>query len=1115
MAEHTDGSFYVTGGTLRHDAACYVERQADKDLLDGLLKGEFCYVLTSRQMGKSSLMVRTAGKLREQGIQVAVLDLTAIGQNLTPEQWYDGLMLRVGRQLKLEDELEDFWEANRQLGPCQRFFTALRDVALPGKLTESELVVDRPNGSGLSAINSACINNLVIFVDELDVVRSLPFSTDEFFAAIRECYTRRTEDPEFNRLTFCLLGVATPSDLIRDTRITPFNIGRRIELSDFTAAEASPLANGLLAPSTLNPQLPTALLERILYWTNGHPYLTQRLCRAVAERSSRGEEAHSEGMRDQSLLTSAATQMIDQLCEGLFFSTRAREQDDNLLFVRERLLRAEADRASLLTLYQQVIARKRVPDDETSPFVAGLRLCGITRPHTGTLAVRNRIYECVFDKRWIAVNMPDAEVRRQKTAFRRGLLGASAIALAVVSSLTGVLLYAQSQARTAQRYLYASDMNLAAQAWEAGHLLRARELLDRHRPASASVSTLNSQSSSDLRGFEWRLLWELAHEDHARLSFDAGTNGVTCLSLSANGKHLAWSGADGVLRTLDTETGQASVLSSDMERVNKLAFSPNHRWLAAGCANGTVKLWELGSWRERKSLSRHAANVSYLAFDPSGTQLISGSDDRTIRLWDLASPGKFEELTNPENGSNYSISPDATMLAGYGGLNNTVRFWKLGSKAQRLPDLPPQKGIILAVAFSPDSRTAIISAHDSLVLRWDLPSLKPLVTYYQKVLVRHLALSTDGKTLATAGSDNLVKVWDAESGHELRTLRGHTSEISQLAISADGKTLVSVSLDNRVKVWPIAANEEKNLLPHSGIVVYAAVSPDGRTLATSDPNFFTVRLWDLASRRSTSFLTNDKANLTFSSDGKWFALARFSGAIEFWNCTAWPYREGPTIVSGFAVGNHLSFSPDGKIFAFRGTNNTVVLWDVAGQRLIGHLPNHTTPYCATAFSRDGEIIATGSDKQIRFWEIKSQRLLAAFDGQHSDIRSLSFSPDGRLLAAASGDTEVRLWDVSDRTRPRPLLPLKGHTAFVAAVAFSPDGKTLATGSFDSTLKLWNLALGQEIATLRGHSAVVQSLAWSPDGQTIFTGSGDATVRIWHAPSFAEIEILAKAEAISK
>lgn len=83
-------AFYVTGGTLRYDAPSYVERQADLDLFAGLLEGDFCYVLTSRQMGKSSLMVRTAARLRQQAVGVAVLDLTAIGQNLTAEQWYNG-----------------------------------------------------------------------------------------------------------------------------------------------------------------------------------------------------------------------------------------------------------------------------------------------------------------------------------------------------------------------------------------------------------------------------------------------------------------------------------------------------------------------------------------------------------------------------------------------------------------------------------------------------------------------------------------------------------------------------------------------------------------------------------------------------------------------------------------------------------------------------------------------------------------------------------------------------------------------------------------------------------------------------------------------------------------
>src|SRR5690242_10064582 len=123
----TPPSFYITGGTLTPGAPSYLERRADQELYDALRRGEYCYVLTSRQMGKSSLMIHTTARLRAAGVAVAVLDLTGIGQGLTREQWYDGLLARLGQQLDLEEELEAFWLDHERLGPLQRWLTALRE----------------------------------------------------------------------------------------------------------------------------------------------------------------------------------------------------------------------------------------------------------------------------------------------------------------------------------------------------------------------------------------------------------------------------------------------------------------------------------------------------------------------------------------------------------------------------------------------------------------------------------------------------------------------------------------------------------------------------------------------------------------------------------------------------------------------------------------------------------------------------------------------------------------------------------------------------------------------------------------------------------------------------
>ena len=415
--------FFVAGGTLARDAPSYIVRRADRELVDSLLSGEFCYVLTSRQMGKSSLMVRAAAALRRNGRTVVLIDLQRIGNNLSLEQWYAGLLDQVGAQLDLEDELEDFWYQRSEEPPLQRWNDAL------------EWILDgRPEA------------NFVIFIDEIDFVRSLPFRVDEFFAAIRGAYNNRAVDPKYNRLTYCLLGVATPAELIVDPRTTPFNIGRRIELNDFTLDEALSLTEGLPAEA----EHAERVIERTIHWTDGHPYLTQRLLTVLTERDDRPSPGG-----------------IDRLCDDLFFSEHSRERDDNLLFVRDRILRLGPDLAGLLSIYEDILRGRQVPDDEADNHKAVLKLSGIVSVRQGQMQVRNRIYQTVFNRGWVRENMPDAEVRRQRRAFYRGIAVAGALGLLVAAGFAGLGAYAWYEQQRAEAHLR-DTLNVLSQ-WT-GHL---------------------------------------------------------------------------------------------------------------------------------------------------------------------------------------------------------------------------------------------------------------------------------------------------------------------------------------------------------------------------------------------------------------------------------------------------------------------------------------------------------------------------------------------------------------------------------------------------------------------------------------------------------------------
>ena len=372
----TNSNFYQIGASLPVDAPSYVQRQADEEFYQKLRAGKFCYVLNSRQMGKSSLRVQTMQRLQKEGTVCAAIDLTGIG-NVTQQQWYGGIVYNLSESCQLEDKFDfdwqEWWQKHQSvLSPVQCLSLFIEKVLLDK--------IQQP---------------IVIFVDEIDKVLSQDFSLDDFFALIRFFQNQRVDNPIFKRLTFALLGVATPGDLIQNKTQTPFNIGEAIELHGFKIDEVEPLIKGLRGRF----ECPQEVIAEILEWTGGQPFLTQKLCKFMLEES---EKDNSRCVKEV-----VKSRIIE--------NWESQDDPEHLRTIRDRILSSEQRAGYLLELYQQIQQQGEVAANKNLES-SELRLSGLVVQREGKLRVYNRVYQQVFNKNWVETQLKN--LRPYSEAFR-------------------------------------------------------------------------------------------------------------------------------------------------------------------------------------------------------------------------------------------------------------------------------------------------------------------------------------------------------------------------------------------------------------------------------------------------------------------------------------------------------------------------------------------------------------------------------------------------------------------------------------------------------------------------------------------------------------------------
>ncbi len=739
---------------------------------------------------------------------------------------------------------------------------------------------------------------------------------------------------------------------------------------------------------------------------------------------------------------------------------------------------------------------------------------------------------------------------RRKPALA-GFISATALLLLIVLTGSPIFAYRVNQSRkraetgelAARQNQYASDMFRSHQAINEGDLFSALRLLDRNRPsfgvpASAGSAPdidiarpdrLKAGLQTDLRGWEWRYLWQQCQGDELFI-LGYHSNGVTAVGFLPDGKRAYSAGRDRAVRLWDVESRQQVGLLAHDYPVTTAACSPDGRWLATSTSrwladsikdqtqHGSLRLWDLATREAVVLTTNFRFRPNSTVFSPD-SQLLAFVDVYSgIHLWSVVKPQEVANIPayyRIVSSLGLAFSPDSQTLAYNENEGGDIALWDIPRRHTSEKRLKGHTWFVPSLAFTPDGRMLISGGMDRTIRLWDVAEGRERAAFTNYPAgVAGVRLSPDGKTLAISATVGYqqITLQDTLTGTTTAQLRGHSKPLSdaQFSPDPDGRRLISSSLDGTVRVWDVTGRPKQpecrplqrgigELSGGSGAALL--LSPDGRHLLSvfTDKTFTVWEVPSLTESPRHPLPVRRFSCGALAPDGKMAAFVATDGNVVFWHAdtgqTNWFAR--PTTNAC----NRAAFSPDGTRLAIAGRREVCVM-DVASMTKLHRFPfNEEIDVMCLAYSPDGQTLMAGLDYGlVKVWDLAGHRQEVTLTGHEEQVRGLALLPDGRTLVSAAGD--IRFWDLNSG---RQLSVFKLRTSGFKGCSISPDGRRLAISAADRRITIWDLASEQEVATLQGHEGHVEDVRFLPDGNTLVSVGVDQ-LRVWRAASFEEIEL---------
>ena len=667
---------------------------------------------------------------------------------------------------------------------------------------------------------------------------------------------------------------------------------------------------------------------------------------------------------------------------------------------------------------------------------------------------------------------------------RKPALAAAIALLVLIAAGSAVTANHLSQLHRRSRWNnYVSEISRAQHEWQKRNFAEAFFYLQRQIPDGNGL---------DLRGFEWRHLWNLARGNcSSRLPLH--TNVVGWLGFSPDGKSLAtfrWDTTN-ALQIWDVQNRRTRWLLRDATSVG--GFSSGGEMFAAGTADQSISVYDALTGRRLNSIPQ-AGDI--IAFAPHAWCAVTMDSNRVLAVRALQSQQTRMSLTNAARrnfdvgkGAPVAIDPDGKWLAliragdPSESKDRGVEIWNIDTAAMEV--FLPHPRQIRTIQFAPDSRTLAVADGGGVVLLWNWKAKEKQSIEAHDLPVQSLAFSADGEMLATGGTDESIKLWDRRT-LQSKTARfdGQIGAVWSLAFSPDGKFLASGSRDMPINLWALQRLQSPaptitNL--NSEKIGNFTFSLDGQFMAAGCRDD-SVRVWEVATLNERFRLWGVNRAVTFTRSGKWLLVADAAGAAQWWDLKSGARRPVP---SYGAIGEITSvdFSPDRRIAGLGHKSGQIQLVAVDTGDVVGTYHGHRDAVLSVTFAPDGSRFASGSrDKDIRLWDVavtnRSHQVCTEHKGA---VSGLAISGDGRIMASGCTANTIKFWDL--RNLEKSLGSRSWHRSAIRTLAFSPDGERLASGSDDHSVKLWDFRTHQELASFEFDSGI-QLVVFSPDARNL-------------------------------